>query len=169
MNTQARTTFRQVMDWRAAIWAGLIAGTISLLALLIGFPAVTGGPPWVVLRWIAALLLGKGVLPPPTTFDAGSAVVALIIHLALSVVYAVILAFIIHRWGLLVGIIGGALFGLAIYAINFFTFTNFFDWFTPARTWAFAAVHILFGAVAGGVYELLERDIYVVAEDESAT
>lgn len=165
MVTQVRTTLQQVMDWRAAIWAGLIAGTISLLALLIGYPIVTGGSPWIILRYIAAVPLGKGVLPPPTTFDPGLAAIALIMHFALSVFYALILAFIIHRWGLLVGIVGGALFGLAIYAINFFTFTNFFDWFYPARTWSFAAVHILFGAVAGGVYELLEREVYVMAEE----
>jgi hypothetical protein len=63
---------------------------------------------------------------------------------------------------MLVSVLGGALFGLALYLINFFTFTTFFPWFYPARNWPFAAVHILFGAVAGGIYELLEKDVFVI-------
>jgi hypothetical protein len=92
------------------------------------------------------------------------AIVAIIVHFALSIIYALVLAFIVHRWGLLVGIVGGALFGLALYLINFFTFTYFFEWFYPARAWPFSVVHILFGAVAGGIYELLEKEVYVVEE-----
>jgi hypothetical protein len=72
------------------------------------------------------------------------------------------MAFIVHRWRMLVSVLGGALFGLALYLINFFTFTTFFPWFYPARNWPFAAVHILFGAVAGGIYELLEKDVFVI-------
>lgn len=163
--TSLRTRVRHIVDWKAAIIAGLIAGAVFLLVLLVAYPLVTGGTPWTVFRFIGAIILGEGVLPPPTTFDGGVVLMALILHFALSVIYTLILAFIVHRWGILISIIGGALFGLALYLINFFTFTMFFPWFYPARAWPFSVVHILFGAVAGGIYELLEKDVFVIEEE----
>jgi hypothetical protein len=153
------------MDWKAAVIAGLIAGAIFLLVLLVAYPLVTGGTPWTVFRFMGAIILGESVLPPPTTFDAGVVVTAVLLHFILSVIYTLVLAFIVHRWGILVSVIGGVLFGLALYLINFFTFTMFFPWFYPARAWPFSVVHILFGAIAGGVYELLEKDVFVVEEE----
>lgn len=157
----SRKHMHQVMDWRAAIWAGLLAGATTLLVLLVAYPLATGGTPWTVLRFIAAILLGSAVLPPPTTFHALAAVTGVIIHLALSVLYVTVLALIIHRWGIIVGVLGGALFGAALFLINLFTFTNLFAWFYPLRSWPFLLLHLFFGALAGGLYELWERDYYV--------
>ena len=151
----------QVMDWRAAIVSGLIVGVAALLIPLIAYPLITGGTPWTVFRFIAGIALGSGVLPPPTTFDALSVVVGLAIHLALSVIYTVVLALIIHRWGILIGLLVGALFGVALFLINLFTFARLFEWFYPLRSWPFLLLHVFFGAAAGGLYELLERDRYV--------
>lgn len=157
----------QVMDWRAAFAAGLVAGLITLIVLLVAYPLASGGSPWTVLRFIAAIILGSAVLPPPTSFHAVAAIVGIVVHLVLSAVYAIVLALIIHRWGIVVGIVGGALFGLALFLINLFTFTNLFAWFYPLRSWSFLLLHVFFGALAGGLYELWERDRYVesVAEE----
>ena len=57
------------MDWRAAIWAGLIAGAVLLILQTAILAGVTGGSPWVTLCMIAAMVMGEGVLPPPATFD----------------------------------------------------------------------------------------------------
>lgn len=91
-------------------------------------------------------------------------VTAVLVHFLLSILYTLVLAFIVHRWRLLIGIFGGALFGLCLYLINFFTFTTFFAWFYPARAWPFSLLHILFGAGDGSIYELLEKDVFVVEE-----
>jgi hypothetical protein len=152
------------VDWRAALWAGLIAGALFLVALMIIYPLATGGSPWILLRFMGAIVLGEEVLVPLTTPDAGVALVALLVNFVLSILYTLLIAFIVHRWGILLSIILGGLIGLALYLINYFAFTAFFEWFTLARTWPFAVAHVLFGAVAGGVYELLEQDIYVVDE-----
>jgi len=162
--TSSRLHIRHLVDWQAAFIAGLIAGAIFLLVLVVGYP-LTGGEPWTVFRFIAAVVLGRDVLPPPTTFDAGVVITAVLLHFTLSVIYTLILAFIVHRWGILISVMGGALFGLALYLINLFTFTTFFPWFYPTRAWPFAIVHVLFGAVAGGIYELLEKDVYVIEEE----
>lgn len=153
---------RQVMDWRAAVSAGLIAGAIFLVALLIIYPLATGGSPWILLRMIAAIALGQDALTPINAPSASIAVVAVLLHFVLSLIYTLIVAFVVHRWGILLAVVVGSLIGLALYLINVFTFTIFFDWFTLARDWPFLVVHILFGAVAGGIYELLEKDIYEV-------
>lgn len=148
----------QIVDHRAVWIAGFSAGAIFLLLLCFVYPLVSGSTPWVILRFIGAIALGENVLPPPVSFDLGVTVVATLIHFALSLLFTYVVAFVLHRWGLLVGIAGGALLGAAIYAINFFALTVFFPWFYPARAWPFLAAHVLFGALSGGIYELLDDD-----------
>lgn len=153
------------MDWRAAVIAGLIAGGLTMLLWMILLSLMTGGSLWTPFHHVAAILLGENVLTPSQTLSFQVVLTGAILHLVLSVIYAVILAFIIHRWGLVVGILGGMLFGLALYIINYYTFTAIYPWFYPLRSWIALVGHVFFGAVAGGVYEALERDIYVVEED----
>jgi len=154
---------RQLVDWRAAIWAGLISGAIFMVINM----ALTNsyvGSPWVVVRLIASIAMGEGVLPPPATFDTKIFVVAFIVHIILSIGFACLIAYVIHRWGLIVGILGGAVLGLALYAINFYTVTALFPWFYPMRSWIMAVSHAVFGACAGGIYEGLEVEEFVPAE-----
>jgi hypothetical protein len=153
------------MDWRAAVLAGVLAGIVTMLLWVILLAVVTGGSVWTPFHHIAAVLLGEGALTPSQTMEPQVVITGIVVHLFLSIVYAVILAFIIHRWGLIVGIIGGTLFGLAIYLINYYTFSYFYPWFYPLRSWIALVGHLVFGAVAGGLYETFERDIYVVVEE----
>lgn len=166
--TQSRAVrMRQLVDWRATIIAALLGGLTFLLTLAVILPAVTGGTVWAVLRYVASILMGPEVLPPPVSFDAGIVLVGLLIHFVLSLIFGAILTTIIHRWGLIVGLLGGALFGLAVYAINFFTFTLLFDWFYVLRSWPILLAHVLFGAVTGFVYELLEVERFVPVNVEA--
>jgi hypothetical protein len=77
-----------------------------------------------------------------------------------------VLALIIHRWGIIVGFLGGALFGLALFGINLFALAELFDWFYPLRSLSFLLLHVFFGALAGGLYELWERDRFVESVTE---
>jgi hypothetical protein len=163
--TTSSPRLRQLVDWRAAFWAGLIAGAIFLLVNLFVTPLVIGGNAWVMVRLFASIILGEGILAPPATFDLLALVVALITHFALAVGYSMLIAYIIHRGGLIAGIIGGALLGLALYSINFYTLTFFFPWFFAMRSGAFVAAHLLFGALAGGIYEALEVETFVPANN----
>lgn len=156
---------RQVVDWRAAFIAGIVGGAVFLLLNLVLVPAVFGGNAWIVIRYLASILMGESILPPPATFDATATVVALVLHFGLSLVFALILAVITHRWGLIAGIIVGALYGFALYFINMYTFTFFFEWFFVMNSWVFLLTHVIFGAVSGGVYEALEVERYIVVEE----
>ena len=164
---RAGRVMRQVMDWRAAVIAGLLAGLLALLLRILLWVTVTGGSFWAPFYQSAAILLGPDSLAPVDAPQMGVVAVGVLVHMVLSLFYALLLAFIIHRWGLVVGIVGGALFGLAVYIINYYTFTYLFPWFFPLRNWLVLATHVFFGAVAGGIYEALERDIYVVDEPAS--
>lgn len=158
MQTQVR--MRQLVDWRAAIIAGIVSGIVFLIVHMLLF-AVVLRTPFVPLRILAAFVMGDGVLPPPPSFDAGSAVVGIIVLLIVSILLACFIALILHRWGMLVGIIGGALWGAAFYFLLFYGISLFFPWLYPLRNWMTFAALAIFGATAGGVYEALEVETYV--------
>lgn len=155
---------RQLVDWGAAIWAGVWAGAVFLAANLVLVPLFVGGNAWIVLRLFGSILLGSEVLAPPATFHFAAVLSALITHFAISIALSLLIAFIIHRGGLVTGILGGAVLGLAIYFINFYTLTYFFPWFFAMRSDVFVGTHVLFGALAGGIYEVLEVEVFVGQE-----
>jgi hypothetical protein len=155
------------MDWRAAVIAGLLAGILTMLLWMILWALITGGSLWTPFHHTAAVILGESALTPSQSLNLQIVLTGSIIHLFLSILYTIVLAFIIHRWGFVVGVVGGALFGLGLYLINYFAFTSLFPWFFPLRSWIALVGHLFFGAVAGGLYEALERDIYVLEEDAS--
>jgi hypothetical protein len=168
MAAMAETVFhsareeRRHIDWRAGVYAGLIAGVVFLILEMIMVWLFMGESPWAPPRMIAAMVLGEGVLPmpdKPATFDFGVVMTAVIIHFVLSIIYGLIGAAIVaNRMGY-GGAIGlGALCGLAIYLINFYPVAAaLFPWFAMARNWISIFAHVMFGAVVGAVYVGLRR------------
>lgn len=149
----------RTIDLKAAVWAGITAGLVfmvleMLLVQLVGVVSMWGPP-----RMMAAIVMGREVLPPPATFDAGVLIVAMIVHFALSLVYAFIFAWIVGQWQMTMvsAAIGGLVFGLVIYAVNFYGFTALFPWFAEARNWITILAHAIFGLTLGVVYEPLAR------------
>ena len=153
----------QLVDWSAAIWAGVIAGTLFALINWFVTPYFVGGNVWVFVRLFASPLLGESILAPPATFSITAVLAALVSHYALSIFFSLLIAYIIHRGGLIGGIIGGAALGLALYAINFYSLTFLFPWFFVMNSWVMVISHLLFGAIAGGIYEALEVEEFVPA------
>jgi hypothetical protein len=147
------------LDWKAALLAGLIAGVVFMI-MEMTLVALAGMGFWAPPRMIAAMVLGRGVLPPPATFEPGVMMVAMAIHFVLSIAYALIFAWIVSRWILhtYMVIIAGTVFGLGLYVINFYGFTVLFPWFAEARNWISIVSHLAFGAVlAFGYWGLAER------------
>jgi len=145
------------VTWRAIPIAGISAGTIFLLVNLVLTPIVMEVDPAIILRYMASLILGSDVLMESNSADI--IIVGLIVNYGISLVGAFVIAVVIHRWGLLIGIVIGAILGLAIYGINLYTLTFFFDldWFIAINSLVFMISHVVFGAVAGGVYELFDH------------
>lgn len=162
MGTTPRTEREQLVDWRAAVTASLVAALVFLLVEMIGQAMISGGSVWVFPRYVGAIVLGEDVLL--TNFDPVAVVVGILLHFVLATIFGLVLAAIIHEWELLAGIIVGALFGLALYAINYYTMNRFFPWFYPIRNWLDITAHVLFGITAGAVYEMLEVERFVTVE-----
>ncbi len=148
------------IDWSSAVWAGLIAGAVFIMLEMILVPAFGMGSPWGPPRMIAAIILGKGVLPmmgQPVTFRVGVFVVALLIHFALSIVYGLVLGAIANRLTTGQATAVGGIYGLLLYLVNFYLFTAIFPWFAMARNGVSIFSHVVFGAIAGLAYKGLQH------------
>lgn len=145
------------IDFKAAIWSGIVAGIVFVMAEMLLIMAVGGGSPWGPPRMMAAIVMGTEVLPPPPTFDFGIIMVGMIVHFVLSVIYGFVLGFAVSRWrlGTGVAILAGLGFGLLIYLVNFYLFTGLFPWFANARGMITLVSHLLFGGVLGWVYHAI--------------
>lgn len=143
---------RNVM-WRAIPFAGLIAGTVFLLMNMILSPMLLQIDATIIVRYFASLSMGTSAL---VTNDSSFIIVGLLTHYALSILFTLVIAIVVHRWGLAVGIIGGAILGLSFYGINLYAGTLVFEWFFAINNPLLAVSHIVFGAIAGGVYEMLD-------------
>lgn len=145
--------FRHML-WRAVFIAGLVGGTVFLLTYFLLSTLFLDVDAPFILRYFAGLVLGADQL---LEGGATSTIVGLIVHYVLSLVFAVVVATVIHRWGLTVGILGGAIMGLALYAINIYGLTYFYEWFFALNSRVLLFTHLLYGATVGGVYELLDN------------
>ncbi len=149
----------RVSSWRASFWAGIIAGAVFLVGEMALAPAV-GASPWAPARMIAAIVAGRGVLPPPATFHLGIVLLALVIHFILSVVYALLLSPLVAGVGRRAAAVVGTLYGLVLYLVNFYGFTALFPWFAMARNWVSVVMHLVFGAAAAYSYKVLARQVH---------
>ncbi|AVR45142.1 hypothetical protein C7S20_07580 [Christiangramia fulva] len=134
--------------WRSAIVAGLIAGFLMLALEYILVPIFLEKPVWVPLRMMASIVLGKSVVPPPATFDFNIILSGIIIHIILSLIYSLFIAYITRKLSLVSAMLVGGFLGLALYFINFYGFSNIFIWFEKARNWVQILIHIVFGMAA---------------------
>ena len=144
------------LDWRAYIVAALVAGLTALIAGLVLCGAVLGEPAFI-LRVTASLVLGPEVIP---VTDGSTPIILLtgsVLHLALAFVYALVIVLVIHRWGMVVGFVGGALIGAALYVIDIYAMSFFFPWIFPLRNWLLLLTHVILGGLVGVVYELLDH------------
>ena len=155
--TQEQSQLYAPFNWRAAVAASIIAALVFAVVDIGLNWALRGVSPWMPLRMIAAIVLGPGALLPPDTFDAGVVLVAILLHLALSIVYGAFLAMVIPRLNTALGIVIGGLYGLALYYINFYGFSAFSPWFGDTRDWVNIASHFVFGAVLACAYAAMNR------------
>ncbi len=156
----SRTEEARAPHWKSAIWAGLIAGVVFIMLEMLLVSLVAGGSPWAPVRMMAAILMGRDVLPPPATFDPGIVMAAMVVHFALAIVYGLILSLLVYRLEVGPALLIGALFGLGLYVVNFYGFTAVFPWFAMARNGMSVLAHAVFGLTAAWVYkELAKREV----------
>jgi hypothetical protein len=139
----------------AVLVAGVAAGTLSTLVQAALWVAFTDAWPAILYRdarLAAAVVLGPAVLPPPATLDWTVMATATIVHFALSIGYAAIVAAWIGARPFGPALAIGVLFGLLLYAVNLHGFTHVYPWFAQARGWITVAAHVAFGVVAAAAW-----------------
>lgn len=148
-------------NWRAGLWAGLIAGLVFMMMEMGLVWMVQGDSPWAPPHMIAAMALGDDILPAPGTwapFDMTVMLTAMMIHMLLSAALGVLGAALLRGATMGRALVLGALYGLAIYVLNFYVIAPFaFPWFVMAQNWISAFSHVMFGVVLGIVYVALRR------------
>jgi len=132
-------------DRAVAVWAGLSGGA-AMLGWLVLVAPLASIPPMGVLRVIAAVVLGRNVLPPPSLGDGGVATVALFIHFFFSIAYALVLESILRRYGRRGSMFAGVAFGLCLYILDS-------HWLAPFRGWIGVLAHVIWGFATAATYE----------------
>jgi uncharacterized membrane protein YagU involved in acid resistance len=80
------------------------------------------------------------------------------VHLPLSIVYGLIVAWLCRRAHAVGALLIGAAFGLAIYIVNFYLVAPAaFPWFVMGRNLVGGFSHIMFGVVLGLAYVWLRE------------
>lgn len=138
--------------------AGLVASLVFQVLEIILIPLAGGGSPWGPARMIAAMVMGRSVLPPPATFDLVIVGVALVVDVVLAILYVAMLSWLIRRWATATALLGGAVFGVVLYLVNFYGFTHVFPWFEMGRNGVTLLTHIVFSMTAVLVYKGLQPD-----------
>jgi hypothetical protein len=150
----------------AAIVAGVGAGIIATGVQLALWWIFAIPLPDILLRdarLAAAIVMGRSVLPPPATFQWSVMLAATGVHFALSICYGLILAPVLSRLERWYALSAGALFGLLLYAVNMYGFTEIFPWFEASRDWITVAAHTAFGISAAVLYMRWGRESEPVA------
>jgi hypothetical protein len=144
-------------DWKAGVLAGIIGGIASDVVLTAGM-MLQGESPWAPAHLIAAMIFGFDALPPPSDFDPGLVAVASLIHFTLAIGYGVIGAWLFDRLSYRAAGAAGAVFGLALYVVNYDLIAPLlFPWLTELRGATGVISHLVFGAVMGLAIVRLRR------------
>lgn len=151
-------------DWTAAAVSGFAAGAVLMVLELFWAATMSSDGPWRIPGMVAAIVTGEPVpMAGPSTFDAGTVALALVVHYALGVVFGLMLGLLVagfHSesslgWTQTLG----AAFGVALYLLNFHALSGWFPWFAELRGGATLLAHLIFGITAAVLYwQLARRD-----------
>ena len=131
----ARLQLHESFNWRAALWASVVAAFV-FATLYIGLGRARDEiSPSLPTAHDGSYRAGPAPISPPDTFDAQIVVVAILLHIVLSIVYGTFLALVMPTGGTALGILLGGFYGLALYYINFYGFNAFSPWFVDQRDW----------------------------------
>lgn len=139
------------IDWRSAALAGVTAGAIFIVGEMLLVWLVGGGSPWGPPRMIAAIAMGRDVLPPPGDFAPVPVTVAMVVHFALSVLYGLATGWPVNRLGTGAALAVGLVVGLVLCGVNFHLVAPApFPWFVGAQNRISVLMHAVFGVAAAG-------------------
>lgn len=129
--------------------AGFIAGAILLI--------VPRGSPWSSLTFFSPAIMGR-VIPGPLEIPL---FLVCMVHLAVSLVYGLIISRMVATLRRQRAFVTGALAGLVLYVVNFGVVSTFLPSLRGAE-FSVVITHIVFGLITAGAYRgLLKRKRWV--------
>jgi hypothetical protein len=140
------------LDASAAIISALVAGSVVLIAWMACSMAIYDESPWKLPRMMAAMATGPGALSPDDELDLTLVATGLVLHFVLALSFGAVLALLLRPLPDGAVAAAGAIFGVALYALDLHGMAPFFPWFAPLRTLDTLAAHVLFGLVAATAY-----------------
>ncbi|MES2152510.1 MAG: hypothetical protein V4508_22245 [Pseudomonadota bacterium] len=147
-------------DWLVAVVAGFGAGGILMLLEIAWTLLAGGGSPWPLTRKIAAMMMGEDVLQAQG-YGFSVLAMALAVHYVLGMAFGVVLACIIAPFHFdssdAMVLLTGAVFGLLLYAFNFYVMVKVFWWIADLRGAPTVVAHLIFGMATAWMYRRLER------------
>jgi hypothetical protein len=137
-------SFIASVRWKRALQVGLAVGGVMFL--------LTRGIPWVGSGAINPAIMGREVAPGTEATPLFSfGVVGL--HLIVSMLYAMIIAPIVHGFRPWTAGVVGALVGLVLYFINYALAGMVMEAAITQREWTPIALHVVFGIVVAEAYK----------------
>jgi len=127
------------MQWGAALGAGVVAGVILLL--------VPRGSPWSAITFFSPVVMGRALGP----LSQLPLLLVWIIHLAVSIVYGLIIARVVAALRQQRAILMGGALGLILYIINFGVVSTFWP-DLRANELSVIFTHVVFGLISAGAY-----------------
>jgi hypothetical protein len=123
--------------------------------------SISGGEnPWGTAHAIAGIAFGPDVAAA-SDFSVRIIASALLIHYGLGMLFGCVLAVVLSAWRMGdtpgTALTLGALFGIALYVLNFYVMTAPFPWFVAMRTLETFIGHVLFGTVTALIYWKLKQ------------
>lgn len=160
LHTHTHHWAHRAPDWPAAAVSGFAAGAVLMVVELLWSAMIMGTNPWATSHMVAAIVAGPDALQV-ADFNFSLVAIALATHYVLGIVFGLALAAILALFHLDssagIALLVGAVFGLALYLINFYGMVALFPWFADMRGWATVAAHLIFGMAAALFYRRLER------------
>jgi cytochrome c oxidase subunit II len=149
-------------NWLVAAVSGFAAGAVLMVLDMIWSSMVAGGGPWQTSHMIAPIFMPEIVQQSPAYhFSFRVVAVALAVHYVLGIAFGLVLAAIMTPLRLdssaTKALLTGAVFGVALYLVNFYGMVRLFPWLAELRGWATLAAHLVFGVVAALLYWNLGR------------
>ena len=149
---------RRFADGTAVVSASVFGGLVFLSLFSLLLPMTDGGSASTVQRWIASAMFGESILPPPTHFSALAFFGSLLLSLLLALSVTTLSAFVFHRFGVVVGLFGGAASGVVHFAFLYLLWPLFSIWWGALLTTTSAAIFAIAGSVCGILYEVFEEE-----------
>lgn len=157
----------RTVDWSIALVAGIVAMIVFAVIEIAFSWAVRGEAPIRPLVVYGAATLNAVT---PSVHPGGgpkTAIVGAVCLLALGALSGIILAYIVDRIGIAAAAIAGAVFGLAMYAVDLYGMARVLTSLVALRDWMSALAYVIQGALAAALYKIMTRDEPVTVDDGS--